>query len=571
MKKSAAIVLVVLGAGLAYGAYVASNVNTNAPKPKVDQPVSTGDYLKTIPPTPAAPTRFVDVADAAGLNYEWTLPGQTPRNIQQTIGNGCAFLDYNSDGKLDILLVGPRVALYQGDGSGKFHDISHETGLDKLHGDFAGCAVADYDNDGHDDIFLSGYHCGALLHNDGGTHFTDVTKRSAIDTASWSTSAAWGDVDGDGRVDLYVCSYCKFTKEDKQLCEARGVMTACPPNVYQPAFGQLYHNNGNGTFTNVTVKTNLNNARGHALGVAFADFDASGHQGLFVANDQIPSNLYRYENGRYQEIGVASGTALNEDGVGFAGMGVDWGDYDNDGLLDLAVMDYWNERKRILHNDGRYLFSNQYDALHCNEGGYPRLAFGVKWLDYDNDGWLDFIYSNGYTNDNVEKLFGDLFFREPTLVFHNHQAQFFSNVSSGLIGPALRPIIGRGLAIGDFDNDGRVDALVVDADGKPLLLHNETPCVGHWLEINLIGTTSNRDGLGALMDIQAGDLHLLRLCQTDGSYMSASDKRVHVGLGSAVKATITVKWPSGHVDIYNNVQADRVIILHEASSTITGA
>jgi len=542
---------------------VVSDVTPPAP---VARPL-TNDDLRTIPPTPAEPTRFVDVADAAGLRYKWTMPGKTPRNIEQIMGSGCAFLDYNGDGNLDILLVGNAIALYRGDGHGHFKDVTTDVGLDNLRGDFNGCAVADYDNDGFDDIFLTGYHTGALLHNEGGRRFVDITGRSGIDTRGWSTSAAWGDVDGDGRVDLYVCRYCKFGKGDRQTCTARGVQTTCPPSAYQPDFGRLYHNNGDGTFTDVTVKTGLDQARGYALGAAFADFDGGGRENLFVANDQVPSNLYKNVNGHFDEMGEAAGVARNEDNVGFAGMGVDWGDYDNDGKLDLIVMDYWNERKRVLHNEDNDLFSNQYDQLRCNIGGYPRLAFGVKWFDYDNDGWLDFVQCDGYTNDNVESLFNYLSFREPTLLYHNDQGRQFDNVSSGLVGGAMRPIVGRGLAIGDFDNDGSVDALVTDAGGKPLLLHNETPGAGHWLEVKLVGTKSNRDGLGALVTVDAGALHLLRLCQTDGSYQSASDRRVHVGLGaSTVAEKVTVHWPDGHVDTLLNVQVDRAITLCEGAA-----
>jgi len=491
-----------------------------------------------------------------------------PRNIEQIMGHGCAFLDYNNDGNLDILLVGKQMALYAGDGHGHFQDVTHQAGLDALHGDFRGCAVGDYDGDGFDDIFLTGFHTAALLHNDHGKRFVDVTAKSGIDTRGWSTSAAWAELDNNGRLDLCVANYCQFSDSldhmSTQLCPFDGIMSACRPNTYGPEYARLYRNNGDGTFTDVTRLWGMDRADGYALGVAFADVDGSGRRSLFVADDQAASDLFLNRGRAFTEIGRRAGVSYQEEGHGYAGMGVDWGDYDNDGRLDVFVTDYWNEKKRLLHNDGDCVFTNQFDQLHCDIGGYPRLAFGVKWLDYDNDGWLDFVYCNGHTNDNVQQMNAAMPWKQPTLLYRNNEGKSFSNVSAGLVGDALSSILGRGLAVGDFDNDGRVDILVVDDTGKPLLLHNETPGVGHWLEIKLIGTRSNRDGYGADIRATAGDLHLLRECHSDGSYESSSDSRLHVGLGpNTVVSDLSVTWPSGRVDRFSNVQADRVITIKE--------
>jgi hypothetical protein len=533
------------------------------------------------PDSPASPTRFVDLTDQAGLNYQWTLPGKTPRNILQMIGNGCAFLDYNNDGNLDILLVGPTIVLYKGDGHGHFTDVSHEAGLDKFHGNYLGCAVADYDNDGYDDIFVTGYNTALLLHNEQGKTFRDVTNESGIKTDTWSTSAAWGDVDNDGKLDLYVCSYVQFGPKSQQLCAPGpgggithpipGLLGACPPVLYPPEHGVFYHNDGNGHFTDVTKERGLDKGSGKDLGAAFAPFDGTGSQGLFVANDEVPSNMYVNKHGHFLEIGGKSGTSRLPSGDPYGGMGVDWGDYDNDGLLDLACADFTDEDKNVFHNEGHTLFTNQSVPLGLHDS-YPWVSFGAKWIDYDNDGWLDLIVCEGNLIDTIPVFAQKFnitgtpedFLSQPTALYHNLDGTTFLNVSDGLVGDADRRIIGRGLAIGDYDNDGRMDVLIVDSDGKPLLLHNETPQVGHWLIARLVGTKSNRDGLGALIKVSAGDLNLVRLCQTDGSYMSASDKRVHIGLGQAgVVQSLAVQWPSGHVDKLTNIPTDRIITVVE--------
>jgi hypothetical protein len=532
------------------------------------------------PATPASPTRFVDLADQAGLNYQWTLPGKQPRSILQTIGNGCAFLDYNNDGNLDILFVGPTLALYKGDGHGHFMDVSHETGLDKFHGYYLGCAVADYDNDGYEDIFITGYNTALLLHNEGGKTFQDVTKDAGIKTDGWSSSAAWGDIDNDGKLDLYVCRYVVFGPNTEQVCTTGpgitkpipGVAAACPPTEYKPEFGILYHNDGNGHFTDVTRQWGLDKSSGNSLGAAFADFDGSGRQSLFVANDQLAADFYVNKPGHFSEIARSSGTAVLEDGTPYSGMGVDWGDYDNDGRLDLAVMDFMDQDKNVFHNEGQDLFSNKSVSLGMHDSAYPWVTFGAKWIDYDNDGWLDLVTSQAGVSDTMPVMVKTMHlayrdentFEQPTLLYHNDGGTKFLDVSGGLVDKARRRIVGRGLAIGDYDNDGRMDVLIVDSEGKPLLLHNETPQVGHWLIVRLVGTKSNRDGLGALIKVSAGDLNLVRLCQTDGSYMSASDKRVHIGLGGAkVVSSLSVQWPSGQVDKLANIPADQIITVVE--------
>ena len=513
---------------------------------------------------------FVDVAEQSGLKYQWVITGKRPANILETIGNGCAFLDYNGDGNLDILLVGPKPALFKGDGRGHFTDVTHETGLDKLSGDFRGCAVGDYDNDGYPDIYLSAYRGGALLHNDHGAHFTNVSVGSGLKTQPWGTSCGFVDIDNDGKLDLYVGNYVDFGPNTvPQLCSEAGSMTTCGPRYYRPVKGVLYRNLGGGRFSDVTTQWGADKTSGKVLGVAFADFDGSGRQNIALANDEVACNLMKNDGRHFLDTGAVSGTAFGASGGVVGGMGVDWGDYDNDGQLDLAVATFQHEAKCVYHNDGHDLFTEQSAALGIADATSPYVAFGAKWLDADNDGYLDLMITNGHVQDNVEQIDKSTTYRQATEFFHNEHGTRFTDASTALAGAADRPIVGRGLAVGDYDNDGRIDALIVDSEGTPILLHNETPSTGHYLLINLTGVKSNRDGQGALITVTAGSAKLLRQCTTAGSYLSASDKRVHFGLGQTTMVdSVSVRWPSGHVDVYKDVKADRLLNMREGDPIV---
>jgi len=523
---------------------------------------------------PSGPPLFADVADRAGLHYQWVVAGKRPLNILQTIGNGGAFLDYDNDGSLDILLVGAdHVALFHGDGHGHFTDISQATGLAALKGHFLGCAVGDYDGDGYEDVYVSGYRTGRLLHNEAGKRFRDVTKEAGLKPQPWGTSAAWAEtVPGSGRLDLFVANYADFGPDPKkypQLCDSHGVKTSCGPRYYTPLKGVLYRNGGGGRFADVSAQAGIPATNGRGLGVAWAPLEPGEAPSLAIANDEIAGDLLRPDTkaaAHYTNIGTQSGTAFDRDGQIHGGMGTDWGDYAEDGRLDLFVATFQGEAKSLYHNDGSGQFSDVSFRTGLAQPSMPHVAFGCKLFDYDNDGHLDVVLANGHVQDNIHDIDTSATYKQPLQLFHNSGTTPVSfEDASAQGGPAFaRPLVGRGLAVGDYDNDGRQDVLVVDSEGRPLLLHNECANAGHWLSVRLVGTKSNRDGIGALVTAQAGGRRLLRLCHTDGSYLSASDKRVHFGLGAATQVdSLTVRWPSGLTQTLKALPADRVLTVRE--------
>ncbi len=514
-----------------------------------------------------SPVRFDDITTASGLNYRWTIPGKRPLNILQTIGNGCAFLDSNNDGNLDILLVSTdHLALYKGDGRGHFTDVSAATGLDQFKGHFLGCAVGDYDNDGYDDLYISGYHTGILLHNEHGCRFRNVTMAMDLTPQPWGTSCSFADLDGDGYLDLFVCNYLTFNAATPQLCKQSNIPTGCGPLYYHELKGVLSHNLAGRRFENVTQSWGVDTT-GNDLGVAFADFDGSGRVGFAVANDELGGDLFQNHSADQTDpkplsnINVRSGTASDPRGAPHGGMGVDWGDYDNDGKLDFFVTTYAKEVKCLYHNEGAGIFSNDSDRTQITPSALPYVSFGCKFLDADNDGWLDLLIANGHVQDNIAKIHSDLTYRQPLLFLYNEGGPpvVFEDATASAGSSLRRPIVGRGLSIGDFDNDGRMDALVVDSEGVPLLLHNTTKKTGHWIGFHLIGAgRSNRDAYGAAVTVVAGGRSLMRICHADGSYLSSSDKRVHFGLGAAAHIDqVTVRWPDGNETLWRHPSIDR--------------
>ena len=510
--------------------------------------------------------RFTEVAASAGISYRWEIAGKRPLNILQTIGNGCAFLDYDNDGNLDILLVGPKPVLYKGDGHGKFVDVTKETGLDRVK-DCLGVAVGDIDSDGFPDVYLTAYRGGFLLHNEGGKAFKDITEDSGIGPQPWGTSATFADFDGDGRLDLYIGNYADFGPGKDQLCPQQGVPTSCGPRHYTPVPGSMWKNAGAGKF----LKMPLAGASGRNLGAAAALLGSDRRPTLALANDELPGDLLTPAasgSGVYKNTGPLAGTAYDKDGNVHGGMGTDWGDYDNDGRLDLFVATFENEAKCLYRSDGAVFNEVSVSTLLAGPTR-PWVAFGSKFLDVDNDGWLDLAIANGHVQDNIQQIEKTMPYRQSTQLLRGTGGAppTFEDISKNAGAAFSAPIVGRGLATGDFDNDGRMDLLVVDSEGAPLLLRNDSEKVGHWLGLRLL--TGGRDAYGARVTVRAGGRALLRHCHADGSYMSSSDPRVHIGLGTATRIdSVEILWPSGKKTTLTDVLPDKYVTVTEESDKI---
>lgn len=516
-----------------------------------------------------------DVAGEAGLNYHWEITGKRPLNILQTIGNGCAFLDYDGDGNLDILLIGPKPALFRGDGKGHFQDVSAQTGLDRLQGHFLGCCVGDYDSDGFDDIYVSAYRGGVLLHNEPGSNpservFKDVTSESGIAPQPWGTSCGFADLDHDGLLDLYIANYVKFDPDvDIVLCPEQGILTGCGPRDYDAMHGVLYRNLGQGRFSDVTKSWNAKST-GKSLGVAFANFQTVNRTGFAVANDLESGDLFRTgSGGKLENVGKQAGVAGDREGAVHAGMGIDWGDFDNDGKPDLFVTTFGDETKCLYRNDGTGVFTDVSAERGVEKPTLPFVGWGCKFFDADNDGWLDLMIANGHVQDNVAK-FEKSTYRQPVVFMHNlgpPNGMFEDGTKSSGVGRLPR-LVGRGLAVGDYDNDGLVDVLIVDSEGKPILLHNEsgTPKDG-WVGLKLIGSErTNRSAYGSVCRVIAGGKRYVRQCHPGGSYLSSSDPRVHFGLGTSKIESITVWWPDGIAQSWTDIKQGRYLTVKEGES-----
>ncbi len=520
---------------------------------------------KSVPPAATPPQSKAEPgllravpASESGLTYRWTIPGERPLDILQTIGNGSAFLDANGDGNLDVLLVGVPTALFLGDGKGKFTDASATMLPTGMPDHFLGCAVGDYDNDGFADIYLSAYDGGRLLRNVQGGQFQDVTERSGIPKQPWGTSCSFFDANGDGLLDLYVGNYVAFGPNSTRLCGDGTMSTSCGPRHYDPHKGGLYLQSPGGQFKEAT----LPETSGKVLGVAVAPPHADRPFQVAVANDEMPGDLLVATKKGWENHGDISGTAFDSTGGLHGGMGADWGDVNGDGMLDLVVMTYQNEDKCLYIAEPGGVFTERSQRMGLKET-FPYVAFGCKFFDFDNNGTLDLLIANGHVQSNATEMASGVTYRQPLQLFQNQGDETFVQKTAALDSKAREPLVGRGLSVGDYDNDGRVDALVVNSEGAPLLLHNEVPDAGNWLSLRLEGKRSNRDGYGATVIVEADGRKFLRHCHSDGSYLSASDKRIHVGLGSADTARVTVQWSDGDKQVFESLSANRLHLLQE--------
>jgi len=536
--------------------------------------------------TSLATPRFVDVTKFSGINFEYFASHTSKKYLIETMGAGVALFDYDNDGRLDIFVVNgaplsdPTVKgtipqkteakywnrLYHQKSDGTFEDVTEKAGLQGA-GYGMGVAVGDYDNDGFEDLYVTAYGSNKLYHNNGDGTFTDVTDKAGVAGSGWSTSAAWVDLDGDGRLDLVVLRYLQWDFDDIYCGQRQeGYRAYCHPDAFPAISPLVYHNEGNGHFTEIAQKAGL--ARpGKGLGMGLADYDRDGRIDLFIANDSMPEFLYRNKgDGTFEDVALTSGVAVDGEGHTYAGMGVDFADYNNDGLPDLVVTDLASQMYALYRNNGDGTFT--YDSYPSGLGRMTmgHSGWGVRFIDYDNDGWKDLLITQGHDLDTVQLNFPDLRYREPMLLVKNTGSKFV-DVSAQAGEIFQKPWVGRGLAIGDLDNDGRLDAVVTGNDGGLYVLHNSTPTQNHWLTLSLMGHKSNRDAIGAEVKITTAKGLQMATVTTAGSYLSSSDKRVHFGLGSQTAATIEIRWPSGIRQTIKNVPADKILRVDEPSES----
>lgn len=504
---------------------------------------------------------FVDVTKSAGIEFEHTDGRSGERLFNEFLGSGGGFFDYDGDGDLDIYLINGAIQkgnvndkahqnmLYRNDGDGRFTDVTKVAGVGSTsYG--VGATVGDYDNDGDLDLYVTNFGEDQLFQNQGDGTFKDVTKEAGVGNLEWGTSCVFVDIDGEGHLDIYVANYADYHPNEDKPCDERGIHVYCGPHAYPAVHDTFFLSDGDGTFTDVSKQfrpTDL--VPMHGLGVTFGDYDDDGDMDLYVANDQDPNFLFQNDGkGKFLEVALISGVCYNDMGKEEAGMGTDFGDYNNDGKLDITVSNYQTETNTLYHNHDSSFFIDNTIPSGIAEITHGYLGWGIKFFDYDNDGFQDIFVANGHLMDNISVLEKHVSYPQKNLLFRNLADGTFENVISDNDGLSLKKV-SRGAAIGDYDNDGDLDILVTNCNQRADLLQNVVGNRNNWIQIQLDGLKSNRSGFGAKIKVVTGHLVQYREVNSGGSYLSFHDIRAHFGVGKAeLIEMLEVRWPSGQID-----------------------
>ena len=513
--------------------------------------------LVSAAPLAAQGVAFRDVTAQAGVRFTHNAGKTGKKWLPETMGAGCAFFDADGDGWLDLLLINGRdwtprgrkslPGFFRNNKNGTFTNITAGSGLD-MEGYGLGVAIGDYDNDGRDDVYITYLEGDRLFHNEGGGKFREVTQAAGIRNANFAASAAWLDYDRDGRLDLFVANYVQWTAKDDLWCSLDGATKSyCTPESYKGTASKLYRNLGGGRFEDASAKAGIADPTSKSLGIAVLDYDADGWPDLFVANDTQPNKLYRNNrNGTFTEEGLAAGVAFGEDGVARGAMGVDSGDYDRSGRAHLAVGNFSNQMLGLYHNEGKGLFVDEAPRSKVGRASLLSLAFGVFFFDFDLDGHIDLFAANGHIEEEIGRVQPKVSFRQRPHLFRNLGQGRFDEVTYSVGTDLQRPVVARGAAYGDYDNDGDLDILVTTNHGPAYLYRNDGSNRNHWLQVKLAGTKSNRNGIGAVVRIVSASGRQWQMVRSGSSYCSASDLSLTFGLGKdSIVALMEVEWPSG--------------------------
>jgi hypothetical protein len=564
-----------------------STTNATAPEQTIVQQAGLPAQAPVEAPRPSGPIEFTDITQQAGIHFKHNSGAFGKKYLPETLGPGCAFLDYDSDGWQDILLVnstnwpekkGAKTypALYHNNQNGTFTDVTASAGLAvEMYG--LGAAIADYDNDGLVDIYVTAVGPNHLFRNLGGGKFADVTQKAGVGDPSFSTSAAWLDFDKDGKLDLFVCNYVEWSVEKDQFCTLDGKNKSyCTPQSYKGQSATLYKNRGNGTFENVTQKSGLLDPTSKSLGVAVFDYNSDGWPDLFVANDTEPNKLYKNNgNGTFTDEALTAGVAFSEAGTPRAGMGVDTADYDGSGRQGIVIGNFTNESMALYRNDGTGLFTDEAVASGIGKMSAQSLTFATFFFDYDLDGLLDIYAANGHVSDDIAVVQPQVKYAQPPHLFRNKGKKKFEEVTARLGKAMQRAIVGRGAAYGDIDNDGDLDLLITANNGPARLLRNDNGNQNDLLRVKTVGVRSNRDGIGARVTLKtAAGARLMQWVKTGSSYCSQSELPLTFGLAKSDPAkgmSLEIAWPSGQTDIIPDVKPNQSIVVQEGKGIINAS